>query len=169
MNTKLVSTHSVHIPINLDHFKPPTLSVIPYDKVFLDPVSDPVPTRIRLQATITSLSPHSLTLSRSFPEHGIIPDSEGKNTLHFDYAIYALGSHLPAPLNFWDPCHSLTTDASNKAVSEELNGYNGTKAEGIMFLKRAQMTIEKSQSILIVGGGALGIRMYSSCWYEISF
>ena len=49
-----------------------------------------------LTAQVTSLKEHSLTLDRSFPDYGIV---DGK--LDFDFAVYALGSHLPAPNNLW--------------------------------------------------------------------
>jgi hypothetical protein len=36
--------------------------------------------------------------------------------------------------------------------------YGGTKAEGIAWLKRKQRVVEEAASVLVVGGGALGIR-----------
>lgn len=86
-----------------------------------------------------------MKLSRAFPEHGIESD-----TLHFDYAVYALGSHLPSPLNLW---HA-SPDGKPAAHS-----YEGNKAEGIAWLRGKQRTIEDATSVLVVGGGALGIRM----------
>lgn len=85
-----------------------------------------------------------MKLSRAFPEHGIDTD-----TLHFDFAVYALGSHLPSPLNLW----SATLDGK-----PPLHAYGGTKAESIAWLKDKQQTIEAAATVLIVGGGALGIR-----------
>lgn len=89
-----------------------------------------------LHAHVTAITPKFVTLSQAFPEHGI--DSP---TLGYDYAIYALGSRLPEPLNLWGAA-----------------SYHGTKPEAIDWLKAKQKTIEGAGSILVVGGGALGIR-----------
>jgi NADH dehydrogenase FAD-containing subunit len=98
-----------------------------------------------IQAQIQSLNANSVKLSRAFPEHGIESD-----TLDFDYAVYALGSHLPSPLNLW---HA-SPDGKPAAHS-----YEGNKAESIAWLRGKQRTIEDATSVLVVGGGALGIRM----------
>lgn len=93
-----------------------------------------------------------MTLSRSFPEH----DLPG-NILHFDFAIYALGAHLPPPLDPWDAeAHSGSLDS---LTSNVVPGYHGRKDEAIDWLKRNQKRVEESASVLVVGGGALGIRM----------
>jgi hypothetical protein len=129
--------------------------VIPNTKVFLleDPSSKP---HIRIQAHVTSITPNSLTLSRAFPEHGI-----PTKTLLFDYVIYALGSHLPRPLNLWatdSPISVISPPAMPKDV--HLPVYRGEKGEGIAWLSAHQKLIESSPTVLVVGGGALGIRMY---------
>ncbi|KAJ7229572.1 iron uptake cluster protein [Mycena haematopus] len=115
---------------------------IPYTNVFNRPQSH---NYIFLQAHIHSLSTHSLTLSRAFPEHGI-PTC----TLHFDFAVYALGSHLPSPLNLWH--------ATPDGKPAPPGAYGGTKAESIAWLKGKQRAIEGAASVLVVGGGALGIQ-----------
>lgn len=132
-----------------------TFSVIPNTKVFLleDPASKP---HIRIQAHITSITPYSLTLSKAFPEHGI-----PSPTLPFDYVIYALGSHLPRPLNLWASgpdvlTMGVTPNATIKDV--HLPVYRGEKAEGVAWLAAHQKLIESSPTVLVVGGGALGIR-----------
>ncbi|KAL1728808.1 hypothetical protein EV714DRAFT_274270 [Schizophyllum commune] len=108
---------------------------------------------LNVTAQIVSLSAHSVTLDRAFPEHDI-PTPE----LNFEYAIYALGATLPAPVNLWGPRldaevrHDLSSDASHAL---EL----GTKANGIAWLKAAQQVIRKARSVLVVGGGALGIQL----------
>ncbi|KAJ7040603.1 hypothetical protein C8F04DRAFT_1219734 [Mycena alexandri] len=118
---------------------------IPYDNIFNLP-HKPDPTKhIFIQAHIQSLSANSVTLSRAFPEHGIPTD-----VLHFDYAVYALGSHLPPPLNLW---HAVPDDKPSAG-----HAYNGNKAESIAWLKRKQAVIEAAASVLVVGGGALGIQ-----------
>ena len=76
-----------------------------------------------LHASVTSLAPHSLTLDRAFPEVGV---AESDRTLRFDFLIYALGSHLPAPIDLWGP------------VADEDE--------------------DEDEDVLVVGGGALGIR-----------
>ncbi|KAK7028566.1 apoptosis-inducing factor B [Favolaschia claudopus] len=90
---------------------------------------------------IQSLGPNSVKLSHAFPEHGIDSD-----TLHFDYAIYALGSHLPSPLNLW---HAAPDGKPS------VQSYGGSKAESIAWLRGKQRAIEDANSVLVVGGGAL--------------
>lgn len=101
------------------------------------------PRVVVLHAQVTGLFPHSATLSRSFPKYGI--DSP---VLDFDYAVYALGSHLPAPINLWGP----SLDGQESAP------YSGGKADGIAWLRKFHGLIEQAPSVLVVGGGALGIR-----------
>ncbi|KAJ6632255.1 hypothetical protein B0H10DRAFT_1976725 [Mycena sp. CBHHK59/15] len=116
---------------------------VPYDNVFLQ--EDNLDCKHTfIQARITSLNRNSVTLSKAFPEYGI--DTE---TLHFDYAVYALGSHLPAPLNLWG------SEPDGKTASHT---YGGSKPESIAWLKGKQKTIEDATSVLVVGGGALGIQ-----------
>lgn len=62
--------------------------------------------------------------------------------------IYALGSLLPAPLDLW------RTDTTS-----QLPLYRGTKPQGIAWMKQHQEIVKQAQNILVVGGGALGIRM----------
>ncbi|KAH9475074.1 Fe-regulated protein 8 [Psilocybe cubensis] len=114
---------------------------IPYDKVFL--VDPPKPTHIHLYAQILSLRPHHVRLSRSFPELGFPTD-----TIAFDYAIYALGSHLPPPLNLWDTSKSESGDAV----------YTGLKTQACDWFKQKQAIIKDAPTVLVVGGGALGIQ-----------
>ncbi|KAG6884057.1 hypothetical protein C0993_001791 [Termitomyces sp. T159_Od127] len=111
---------------------------IPLSKVFL---SDN-PSHRCLHATVTSIRTDSVTLSRAFPEHGL-----PSPTVPYDYMIYALGSVLPAPLDLWraDPASKLPL-------------YHGTKPQGIAWMKQHQEIVKDAQSVLVVGGGALGIR-----------
>ncbi|OBZ73235.1 Apoptosis-inducing factor B [Grifola frondosa] len=144
---------------------------IPYTHVFPAAKEDAEPSpHIILHAQVTSLSPHSLTLSRAFPEHGI----EGSTpTLDFEYLVYALGSHLPAPIDLWGPVadEPVIETASVKQRKEvETCGRptvpqtatsapkQGTKPEAIQWLKRFQTRIDSVSSVLVVGGGALGIQ-----------
>ncbi|KAF9484578.1 FAD/NAD(P)-binding domain-containing protein [Pholiota conissans] len=111
---------------------------IPYTHVFRE--DSPKPEHIFLHAEVLSLRPNSLTLSRTFPELGI-----PTHTLAFDYAIYALGSHLPPPLNLW----------GSPAGQVE---YYGLKSEGCEWFKEKQKQIKEAPTVLVVGGGALGIQ-----------
>ncbi|KAF7799136.1 hypothetical protein EIP86_010367 [Pleurotus ostreatoroseus] len=122
---------------------------IPYTSIFQG-LTEPKPEDpqksprvVLLQAQVTGLSPHSVTLSKAFPKYGIETP-----VLNFDYAIYSLGSHLPAPINIWGP----STDGKDLADS------SGSKREGITWLAKFHSVIEKAPSVLVVGGGALGIQ-----------
>ncbi|PBK68507.1 FAD/NAD(P)-binding domain-containing protein [Armillaria solidipes] len=108
---------------------------IPYHSLFQPPKDD----HLVLRATVLSLTAKSVTLSRSFPEHGIDTPE-----VPYDYSIYALGSHLPVPLGLWGTSEDRT--------------YDGTKAKAIQWLKEKQKVIERAGSVLVVGGGALGIQ-----------
>lgn len=154
-----------------------TSTVIPYNNIFNfnpDPSSEPLPTdhpHLVLNASVTSMSAHSVTIDRTFPELGFTSPQ-----IPFAYAIYALGSHLPAPINLWAKESAAELQLEGRHVKEQMNEaekveeektdeYHGTKAEGVAWLKRCQKRIEKAESVLVVGGGALGIR--KSCSYLV--
>ncbi|EJF61918.1 iron uptake cluster protein [Dichomitus squalens LYAD-421 SS1] len=138
---------------------------IPYKNVFLPPPAFDAPStssppspigsspHVFLHAAVTSLSEHSLVLDRAFPEHGV---AESDRTLHFDFLVYALGSHLPAPINLWGP---VADEDVEKA--DVLDVSRGTKEGGVVWLKRFQKRVERASSVLVVGGGALGIQFAS--------
>ncbi|CDO72029.1 hypothetical protein BN946_scf184943.g64 [Trametes cinnabarina] len=133
---------------------------IPYDNVFLPPAtasdaSSPTPEspndlsrHVRLHANVLSLREHELTLDKSFPEHGIFD-----RTLRFEYLVYALGSHLPSPINLWGPVADEEVDKSGV-----VDVVRGTKEGGVAWLKRFQKRVQRASSVLVVGGGALGIQ-----------
>ncbi|KAJ3818707.1 hypothetical protein EV361DRAFT_949734 [Lentinula raphanica] len=123
---------------------------IPFHKLL-----DPNRTRdLCLHATVRSVHPSYVVLDRSFPEKGIHTPE-----IHFDYLIYALGSTLPAPLDLWGSHpHSGRVSSPAKGHVSGSKPYGGTKREGIAWLKAHQEVIEASESILVVGGGALGIQ-----------
>jgi len=136
---------------------------IPYTNLY-----GPCPTEnLVLQATVTKLSDHSVTISRSFPQFGL------SNQIPFDYCVYALGSHLPAPIDAWgenEESHEENVDVLGDDDSEAVgdqpvpNGKQrkvGSKQEGIEWLKRGQKKIKDVDNILIIGGGALGIQFAS--------
>ncbi|KZT63580.1 iron uptake cluster protein [Daedalea quercina L-15889] len=144
---------------------------IPYKPMFSFRDTTPLAETILLHAHVTSLTPHSLTLSHAFPEHGI--DEPGKK-LDFDYAIYALGSHLPAPINLWGPVEDDPEVLSvTKGMVQDVAGnrqtplvvaegkgssYHGMKSEAINWLQRYRERIDNASSILVVGGGPLGVQ-----------
>ncbi|KAJ9480406.1 Pyr_redox_2 domain-containing protein [Pseudozyma hubeiensis] len=70
----------------------------------------------------------------------------GVQWLQWDYLVYALGSHLPDPINVW-------------SSSEHVNRHDGSKKMGVRWLKDAQDRIQQAKSIVIVGGGALGVQL----------
>ena len=119
-----------------------------------------------LNAHVTKLGPHSVTLSKAFPEHGI----EGEEpTLYFDYAVYALGSHMPAPIDLWGPtigdvnasehCSPKVTGVDKPLeASSPQHPEPGSKSAGIQWLGHSQEHVRAAPSVLVVGGGALGIR-----------
>ncbi|KAG2136596.1 uncharacterized protein EDB93DRAFT_1253891 [Suillus bovinus] len=106
---------------------------------------------VRVQATITSIDNHRIILSPNLP-------GSQQSYLDFDYAIYALGSHLPQPIDLWN--HQ---KGGVKSTLEplEIPLYGGTKLEGISSLRERQKRVEAARSVLVVGGGALGIQFAS--------
>lgn len=126
---------------------------IPYTNVFRAPSApdgEEVPKlerHVLVHAQVTCLSEHSVTLSRSLPELGLEGDTP---VLNFDYAVYALGSHLPAPINLWSAFEGMDSTLLEC----------GTKKGGIEWLRRFRAVIQEAASVLVVGGGALGVREY---------
>jgi len=139
---------------------------IPYTNLF-----GSCPTQnLILQATVTKLTAHTVTISRSFPQFGL------SNEIHFDYCVYALGSRLPAPIDAWgetEESHEENVDVLGEAEDEcgqeaecsrSVKGKqkkSGSKAEAIEWLQRGQKKIKDVDNILIIGGGALGIQFAS--------
>ncbi len=143
MNTKDVCTLYINQTNHTDEV-PLFYIVIAYNNLYQPKLKSPTTSNpshphLILHATVRALSPQSVMLSRAFPEQGI-PDAK----LDFDYLVYALGSHLPQPIDLW--------------AKEGSAIYGGTKSEGVDWMKRAQTRIEQAPSVLVVGGGALGIR-----------
>ncbi|KAF9030951.1 FAD/NAD(P)-binding domain-containing protein [Hymenopellis radicata] len=108
---------------------------IPINNIFQLPPGTEHP-HLTLHAHVEAFNAKFITLSRAFPEHGITTTS-----LEYDYAIYALGSLLPDPLNLWG--------------SSE---FHGAKPESMDWLKEKQKVVKKAGSVLVVGGGALGVQ-----------
>ncbi|WOO77120.1 Fe-regulated protein 8 [Vanrija pseudolonga] len=70
------------------------------------------------------------------------PPADRTETLEFDYAVYALGASLPAPVDVWG-----TGGASR-----------GTKAGGMAWMEKTGGVMGEAERVLVVGGGALGIQ-----------
>ncbi|KAH9819296.1 hypothetical protein DFH28DRAFT_1105683 [Melampsora americana] len=90
-----------------------------------------------IQAEVKQIKSNQIILNQSI--HSNHPSSPSTDPLHWDYLIYALGSHLPPPLNL-----------PNQSIR--------SKSNGIDFLNHQESQISKSNQILIVGGGPLGIQ-----------
>ncbi|KAG1769938.1 hypothetical protein EV702DRAFT_1140286 [Suillus placidus] len=127
---------------------------IPYINIPSSSLSD-IPScssHVRVQATITSIDNHRIILTQNLPELQ-------QSSLDFDYAIYALGSHLPSPIDLWN--HQNEGGVKPNFEPPEIPTYGGTKSEGISSLRERQKRVEAATSVLVVGGGALGIQFAS--------
>ncbi|KAG1728388.1 uncharacterized protein EDB91DRAFT_1060595 [Suillus paluster] len=111
---------------------------------------------VRVQATITSIDKHCITLSPNLPDH-----EQQQSSLDFNYAIYALGSHLPSPIDLWSHKRECGVKPSLEPPGLGISTYGGTKSEGISSLRERQKRVEAATSVLVVGGGALGIQFAS--------
>ncbi|KZT29986.1 FAD/NAD(P)-binding domain-containing protein [Neolentinus lepideus HHB14362 ss-1] len=108
-------------------------------------------------ALVTRLTPTSVSYARphspspyscTHPQHTIYSCPATKEeTLDFDYCVYALGSRLPAPIDVWG--------------NGTHGNYGGRKEEGVQYLMRMQKRVEEARSVLVIGGGALGIQFAS--------
>ncbi|KAG1729446.1 hypothetical protein EDB19DRAFT_1938550, partial [Suillus lakei] len=129
---------------------------IPYINIPSSSLSD-IPScssNVRVQATITSIDKHRIILSPNLPDH-----ESQQSSLDFDYAIYALGSHLPSPIDLWS--HQEEGGVKPSLEPPNITPYRGTKSEGISSLRERQKRVEAAMSVLVVGGGALGIQFAS--------
>jgi apoptosis-inducing factor 2 len=93
---------------------------------------------------------------------------DGPHTVRFDYALYALGSRLPAPIDIWDGHWNDVVSHNNGALDSDTARSKcqkkGTKGEAVEWLRRCQERVAAARSVLVVGGGALGIREWSLAW-----
>ena len=132
-------------------------------------------------------------LDRAFPEYGFDTPE-----VPFEYAVYALGSRLPAPIDLWAgvdgdevvgevvggivgkeeesaeessgvrESEASDVDEEKEALKKEAEEaeketprvYTGSKTEAVEWMRRCQERIKGVSSVLVVGGGALGIREY---------
>ena len=128
---------------------------------------DDLPLRQFIQGTVTHLTSHSVSFIRPAPRRSsAIPsmgssttvgtyDFEGpEETVHFDYCIYALGSGMPDPCNVWSEHPNLPPGIDN---DEHLRG-KGSKKCGVTWMEERARDRKEAKRVLVVGGGALGIR-----------
>lgn len=113
------------------------------------PKTPPPPSQhTMLQGLVTRLERNSVTFVRpnaagSYGENDAEePPADRTETIAFDYAVYALGASLPAPVDVW----------GTGGLSR------GTKAGGMDWMEKTGGVFGKAERILVVGGGALGIR-----------
>lgn len=109
-----------------------------------------------VQGIITKLERNSVTVLRA-NDKGLYDDvkDDGSDapedrflTIPFDYAVYALGAGLPPPSDVW-----------GEQGRQQKPG-RGTKVGGMKWLAEYGEEIKKAKSVLVVGGGALGIREF---------
>jgi hypothetical protein len=94
-------------------------------------------------------------------------DFEGpEETVLFDYCVYALGSGMPDPCNVWSEHPNLPPGIDN---DEHLRG-KGSKKCGVTWMEEKAKDRKEAKRILVVGGGALGIRKYIPLviWYALT-
>lgn len=143
-------------------------ALIPRTEVFAkgrinDPASEPdtIPERAAdpathemLQGLVIGMTPNSVSV--------LLPNAQGTyddvrddgsdapperiRTIPFDYAVYALGSGMPAPCDVWG-------EVGRKQVPGR-----GTKDGTVEWLANYGDEIKKAKRVIIVGGGALGIQ-----------
>ncbi|KAJ3033870.1 hypothetical protein HDV00_005674 [Rhizophlyctis rosea] len=84
-----------------------------------------------VHALVTSITSTTLKLDR------VVPEFES-DTIPYEYLIYSAGTQQILPVNL---------------------GMASTKAEGVEFLKGYQKKVEGATSVLVVGGGAVGLEL----------
>lgn len=97
---------------------------------------------------VTFVTPNADGNYDDVADSGADAPSDRRQTIQFDYCVYALGGTLSEPSDAWGD------HGRNKT------GGRGTKKGGIEFLARQGKIIASAQQILVVGGGALGIREF---------
>ncbi|KAG8748717.1 hypothetical protein FRC10_000108 [Ceratobasidium sp. 414] len=134
---------------------------IPYTNIFKilnleqRQLDDPVSSGHELvHAHVTRIEKTRVFYTRISP--GVVPGSSVEHSVDYDYLIYALGSHLPSPINVWaDPL-----SVHGQSDLPKINSH-GEKPEGTSWLRAAQARVKEAHSVLVVGGGALGVQFAS--------
>lgn len=104
--------------------------------------------RIWIHGNVSSLNSHSVTLTRLSTTDSDHPVGDTE-TIDFDYLVYALGASLPSPVDVW----------GEESSGQQLDGVPmGCKKRGVAYMHQRAETMKRAKSVLVVGGGALGIR-----------
>ncbi|KAN0063626.1 cytochrome b [Thecaphora frezii] len=117
---------------------------IPYIHIFKSALTQTHQHRL-IQANVVAIDADNKRVAYRRIEQG---EEKQVEWLGWEYLVYALGSHLPDPINVW---------SKSRAGSE----HDGSKKMGIQWLRDAQRRIEQANSVVVVGGGALGVQLAS--------
>ncbi|KAF9652776.1 hypothetical protein BDM02DRAFT_3266130 [Thelephora ganbajun] len=140
---------------------------IPYTKLFKPkacpgcaPATDlpePVQCHDFIHANVTSIEAHRVNFARLSTRPC---DVDTPSYVDFDYLVYGLGSRLPAPINIWSPSRSIGPGTPNDSQESLLldDDHDGTKTKSRQWLRTAHHRIKAATSVLVIGGGALGVQ-----------
>lgn len=106
--------------------------------------------------SVTVLTPNEQGNYDDVKDDGSDAPADRIVTVPFSYALYALGAGLPAPSDVWGE------DGRKQKPGR------GQKAASVKWLSDYGEEIKKAKSVLVVGGGALGIRMCSKKLYKLT-
>ena len=127
--------------------------------------------RAIIQGSVTHLTSHSVTFTRphsrttrrysdndsessSLKTHASVSAGHfdgPEETIEFDYCVYALGAGMPDPCNVWEQDPEVVSE-------DEVPQGIGSKQCGVKWMERRAELYQQADNVLIVGGGALGIR-----------
>ncbi|RXK39852.1 hypothetical protein M231_02909 [Tremella mesenterica] len=93
---------------------------------------------------------HCNTKNIDGSDEGICREVLGEETIHFDYIVYALGATLPGPVDVWGGELHPQIGHQNQPL--------GHKIRGVRFMVAQAEVYKKVKSVIVVGGGALGIQ-----------
>lgn len=106
--------------------------------------------RVWIHGNVSSLDSHSITFTRLSGDQPNQAVTEAE-TIEFDYLVYALGASLPSPVDVW----------GEESSGLHLQGVPmGCKKRGVGYMHQRAETMKRAKSVLVVGGGALGIRKF---------
>ncbi|KAF8749074.1 Pyridine nucleotide-disulfide oxidoreductase [Rhizoctonia solani] len=136
-----------------------TKAFIPYNNLF---GPTPGPNRV-IHGTAIKLERNKVVYTPAPYSNETSP--ERTSSLEFDYLIYALGAKLPGPIDFWGAKSVYDGHAYGSKAERTINldgdkkfeTFDGSKSAAVAFLQRAQKRLKLVESVLVVGGGALGI------------
>ncbi|GAB1523822.1 hypothetical protein RhiTH_006972 [Rhizoctonia solani] len=136
-----------------------TKAFIPYNNLF---GPTPGPNRV-IHGTAIKLERNKVVYTPAPYSNETSP--ERTSSLEFDYLIYALGAKLPGPIDFWGAKSVYDGHAYDSKAERTINldgdkkfeTFDGSKSAAVAFLQRAQKRLKLVESVLVVGGGALGI------------